>query len=208
MEPVTAAPCAYGVDEFLDWRVIGFGAVRDAVEAPFSWTVESAQIEYGIDVDIAPSIRVNWHPISNQFYLYWRRRQKNLGHVPDRADFDPLLEIPTLCPHICIVEPTINEAAEPDGFCRLMGTHLEAALGVAMSGRSVLNFVVDPSRAQIQRYGLVADGEKISHRCGPPRTRVESRFGWVESLYLPITDVRRQSRAAFGVAVYQMLSCP
>jgi hypothetical protein len=34
---------------------------------------------------------------------------------------------------------------------------------------------------------------------------MEERVGRVESLYVPLTDRRRKTRVAFGVAVYQWL---
>lgn len=206
MEAVKREAIDPAVDKFLDWREVGLGAVRDALDRPFSWSSDTPQIEYEMLGEAPREVRSGWHPIANQFYLYWLAKRDQAGGVPDRADIDPMLEIPLICPHICIFEPASRDDGRRDSFCRLMGTHVEQALGLSLTGRSVSDFYPNPNRDQIRRYGLVAEQQLVSHRCGPSRTKLEERVGWVESLYVPLTDKRRGTRVAFGVAVYQWLA--
>ncbi len=205
MEAVKTGSPLSEVDQFLDWRALGLAPVRDALERPFEWAIDMPETEFDLMGEIPAGVRRRWHPIANQFYLYWRAKRDAAGGAPDRAEIDPLLEIPLLCPHICIFEPSATHVDPQDWFCRLMGTHVEQALGFSLNGRRVLEFYPNPSREQIRRYGRVARDLRISHRSGPSRTKVEERVGRVESLYLPITDRRRGAPAAFGVAVYQWI---
>jgi hypothetical protein len=193
------------VDRFLDWRVDGLVAVRDVLERPFDWSTDLPQTEYESSGDIPREIRSSWHPVSNQFYLYWRAKRDAVGGVLDRADIDPFSDIPLLCPHICMFEPSDRGGDRLDWFCRVMGTHVDQVLGFTLTGRFVSEVYSDPSLDQIRRYSLVTQDQLVSHRSGPSRSPMEERVGRVESLYVPLTDRRRKTRVAFGVAVYQWL---
>jgi len=205
MDAITAEYLPPDVDRFLNWRIDGLAAVRDLLDRPFDWSRDTPQTEYQSAGDIPREIRSGWHPISNQFYLYWRAKRDAVGGVPDRADIDPLSDIPLLCPHVCIFEPSAREGDRLDWFCRVMGTHVDQVLGFTLTGRFVSEFYPDPSLEQIRRYSLVSQDQLMSHRRGPSRTQLEERVGCVESLYVPLTDRRRNARVAFGVAVYQWL---
>lgn len=205
MEALKRGAGAPYVDQFLDWREVGLAAVRDALDQPFDWPSETPETEYDPLGEIPRETRCGWHPIAQQFYLYWRAKRDAVGGAPDRADIDPMLEIPLLCPHVCIFEPTSANGDSLDWFCRLMGTHVEQALGVSLTARRIFDAYSNPSSDQIRRYGRVVRQQLISHRSGPSRTKVEERVGCVETLYVPITDKRRGTSAVFGVAVYQWL---
>lgn len=193
------------VDEFFDYRVIGIADARAGLDVFFDWSIETPQIEYPYDLDISAAIRETWHPLPNQLYLYWRRKLTDLQRIPDRADLDPLMEIPTLCPYLCIFED-IRDRQEPSPwFCRMMGTHVEEILGKALTNRLASGFIEEPNHPQAARFARVVDGPMISYRCGEARTYVETRFGRAASIYLPITDKRRGVKAAFGGAAYQWL---
>lgn len=197
------------IDEFLDWSVVGFEAVKDCYDVPFLVDDERIQTEYPFQSPIPREIRTGWHPMINQLYLYWRGKLREPGKPPDRADMDPFLDIPLLCPHVCIFEPVApanpDDTGRLDWYSRIVGTNVEKALGFFLTGHLISEFMADLDHPQTLRYGLVAIGELISHRRGHARTPVEDRFGWAESLYLPITDRRRGTRAAFGMAIYQWL---
>lgn len=197
--------CGSDIDCFLDWRSVGFEAVHRVLGQVSEWPVEAPEAEYEAMGDIPREIRRNWHPIADQFYLYWRAKRDAAGGAPDRADLDPMLEIPLLCPYICIFEPTSPGGDPEDWFCRLMGTHIDQALGTSLTAHRIKDLYPKPSAAQIRRYGRVVRQQLISHRSGPSRTKVEKRVGCVETLYVPITDKRRGTSAVFGVAVYQWL---
>lgn len=198
------------IDEFLDYSVVGFEALRRTLDVPFLVDDERLQTEYPYQSEIPRDVRIGWHPMINQLYLYWRLKIKVHGRLPDRADMDPLLEIPLLCPHICIFEPIAPaapmDAGRLDWYSRIVGTKVDAALGFGLTGHLISEFIADLNHPQTLRYGLVAVTEKVSHRRGHARTPVEERYGWAESLYLPITDNRRGTKAAFGIAIYQWLT--
>lgn len=205
MEAMNPGMSEADVDRFLDWRALGLAAVRDALNHPFDWSIDRPEAEYSLMSEIPGEIRRHWHPVINQLYLYWRAKRDAAGGAPDRSDLDPMLEIPLLCPHICIFEPAATDGDLEDWYCRLMGTHVEQALGLSLTGRRILEFYPNPNLDQVRRYGRVARGLFVSHRSGPSRTKLEERVGRVESLYVPITDRKRGAQAAFGVAVYQWL---
>lgn len=205
METIKQGSGGSGGDCFLDWRAVGLATVRDALSQPFGWPAETPETEYEAMSEISQEIRRGWHPIADQFYLYWRAKRDAAGGAPDRADLDPMLEIPLLCPYICIFEPTSPGGDPEDWFCRLMGTHIDQALGTSLTAHRIKELYPKPSAAQIRRYGRVVRQQLISHRSGPSRTKVEERVGRVETLYVPITDQRRGTSAVFGVAIYQWL---
>ena len=182
MDTMTPGDISSDVDRFLDWRVEGLAAVREVLEHPFDWSRDTPQTEFENSGDIPREIRSHWHPISNQFYLYWRAKRAAVGGVPDRADIDPLSDIPLLCPHICVFERSVREGDQVDWFCRVMGTHVDQVLGFTLTSRFVSEIYPDQSLEQIRRYSLVTQDQLVSHRSGPSRSPMEERVGRVESL--------------------------
>jgi hypothetical protein len=87
----------------------------------------------------------------------------------------------------------------------MVGTHISRALDFPLQGRLNSELTPFPNHPKLLRCGLVAYGDQISHWHGSSRPSVEDRYGCVESLYLPISDRRRETKAAFGMVLYQWL---
>jgi hypothetical protein len=171
----------------------------------FSWDVPVPDAYFPTDAPVRAEARANWHTVSLAFHDYWWAKRAALGRFPDRADLEPLAEVPRLCPYIVIWEPSPGPGDLPDLFCRLAGTHVEAAQHRPITGLFASTFVANPNSDWRTRVERVALGGLFSIRRLPPRVHTVSRIGVVESFYAPISDRRRGRQAAMGVTIYQRL---
>jgi hypothetical protein len=145
------------------------------------------------------------HPVSQAFHAYWCAKRDQVGAFPDRADLDPLTEIPKLARYVVIHEPRYLDRGGFDLFCRLAGTHVEDAQGTRMTGRLASDFSPRSGAAWVDRIRRAIEKRQFTLRREMPRVHVEERIGLVESIYAPITDKRRATDAVIGVTIYQRL---
>lgn len=89
--------------------------------------------EPSLDLMALPaSARVD--PLIQAFADYWWSKRALRDAVPDRADLDPLIEIPDLVPHIFLLD-VIDGGA--DFRARLIGTQIVAHYGRDRTGQNI-----------------------------------------------------------------------
>ncbi len=73
-------------------------------------------------------------PLIQAFADYWWSKRTRHGTVPDRADLDPLVEVPQLVPHIFLLDVLDGGA---DFRVRLIGTRIVSHYGRDSTGRRI-----------------------------------------------------------------------
>jgi hypothetical protein len=105
------------------------------------------------------------HEDSVRFISYWYSKKKGLL-IPERRDFDPLIEVPTLASGFFIYD-----VEECDFRLRLMGTGLARMFGRDVTGRLLSSFWA------ASEFDAVSDALRACIREGRP-VASEGSFHW------------------------------
>ena len=115
-------------------------------------------------------------------YTYWDRLRRGRS-CPDRADIDPIIDIPVLAQHIMLLDVRHN----PLDFCfRLIGSTVRQNFTSDQTGRWFSEYpAIAEGSAIWQRHRMVAEtGQPVLQL--PPYIGPHNDFGQVASVVLPL----------------------
>ena len=122
-----------------------------------------------------------------QGYEYWLARRGEHG-LPSRSDFDPLVEMPTLCPSMMLKDVQ----QEPLDFrYRLLGTKLREHMGADWKGQwmSQIEFQKAPNPIWRAHAYVAESGMPLFLR--PPYVGPHKDFLHIEAVMLPLAQDHR-----------------
>ena len=140
------------------------------------------------------------HPTLSGLHDWWNGRRGELGHVPNRTDFDPAAR-PRLLPIVWMLD--VHPLTLRFRF-RLVGTAICHALQRDPTGE-LLDQSPSLSEAWVEACGgyrdVVLTGEP-SWRKGPPHFTHDPRFDLVETLSLPFAAEGREVDRLLNASVF------
>ena len=140
---------------------------RTIERLPSSWRGERTIFSISGPSDALPESRFTER--HRALLRYWRSKAGD-GHIPRRADIEPL-EIPRLLPNLLLWD-----VAGEDYECRLSGSEVDLSMGTVMKGCRLTDIKCPLIAEAKDEFDAVRDGELASF--------AERTMGWLGKPYL------------------------